>query len=144
TLFRRFVEGDRVRLLGEIDSERLDEAQRAHTSFFANLTTVKVEPLSPEASRQLLLECLESLLPEPAEQELRESLAEASLELAQRYFADRPLPESATRLLDELAVYEAEARSAGRHVELADLYRLASERTGIPETLLRDDAALRL
>jgi ATP-dependent Clp protease ATP-binding subunit ClpC len=144
SLFRRFVTRDKVRLVGELDAERLDEAQRAYTSFFSAVSVVRLEALDPENTRALLLARLEAMLPEPEEAAQRGALAGAILELAQRYFADKPLPGIAISLFDELAGLEAEARALGRHIGLAELYRLVSARTGIPEFLLREDLALRL
>ena len=144
SLFRRFVTRDKVRIVGELDADRLDEAQRAYTSFFSAVSVVRIEALAPDDTRTLLLSRLETLLPEPEEAAQREDLAGALLELSLRYFADRPLPGIAISLFDELAGLEIEARTLGRHIGLPELYKLVSARTGIPEFLLREDVALRL
>lgn len=144
SLFRRYVVAEEVRLVGELASEQLDEARRSHTSLFAAAEIVRVEPLSAAETSEILLARLMELLPEPEHAELRASLATALLELSARYFQEKKLPGMPLRLLDELAADDREARLEGRHLQLADLYRLVGTLTGIPEFLLREDLALRL
>lgn len=144
SLFRRHVVAEEVRFVGELASEQLDEARRSHTSLFAAAEVIRVEPLSAAETSEVLHARLMELLPEPEHAELRASLATALLELSTRYFQEKKLPGMPMRLLDELAADDREARAGGRHLQLADLYRLVGTLTGIPEFLLREDLALRL
>ena len=143
SLFRRFVVAEKVAIVGELAADRLDEAQRSHASFFAALTVVRVEPLDRDSTREILLGRLAAFLPDEKSANLRSELAAALLELAERYFPDRPLPGLAVSLLGELAARAEEARRHGEELQLADLYRLVARRTGIPDFLLREDVALR-
>lgn len=167
SLLRPWMERGRVRLLAEVDADRLDALLRNQASFFSLLTQVRVPALSVPATEGILWRRSEARAIQPARQPSAEGGGPGALrsgaparfadrpavatlvQLVTRYFPYHRLPGSALRVADELAAggpSEISETGEKRAVPLDSdaVHRGVSALTGIPEMLLRDQEPLKL
>ena len=145
---RPWLDEGKVRIAAELRSDRLDTLEGRHPSFFALLSRLRVEPLS--AATTLL--ALQKRVAHDARAEPRRPRVELEalptlVDLAERYLPYGTFPGKAVRLYQDLrAAHERDASVGGPPPVLgrSALYHVFSLSTGVPEILLRDDAALRV
>jgi len=145
---RRFVAGGRVRVIGEITPTQLERAERRDVALLAAMTKLRVEPLEPAATIDVLrARCAAWARAEPGRPTVAEDALAPIVELARRYLPYRAFPGKAVRFLEELrATRETHRDPSGKPAALGleDAYDAFSLVTGIPAFLLRDDRELRL
>jgi ATP-dependent Clp protease ATP-binding subunit ClpC len=145
---RPWIDEGKVRILGELRPFRLDTLEGRHTGFFSSLSRLRVEPLS---SANTLI-ALQKRVPHDTESEPRRARVERDalptlVDLAERYLPHGSFPGKAVRLYNDLrAAHDRDPSIGGPSPILGrkELYRVFSLSTGVPEFLLRDDAALRV
>lgn len=145
---RPWLDEGKVRIVAEIRSDRLDAVEGRHWAFFAGLSRLRVEPLSAEATRAALEQRIAfDTRVAPDRPRVAGDAVAPLVDLAERYLPYGAFPGKAVRLYDDLrAAHEQDGATSGapRILGRADLYRVFSIATGVPELLLRDDAPLRV
>ena len=145
---RPWLDEGKVRILAELRSDRLDRLEGRHAGFFACLSRLRVEPLSTVNT----LLALQKRVPHDARSEPRRARVDLDalptlVDLAERYLPHGSFPGKAVRLYQDLrAAHDRDPSIGGPPPALGrkELYRVFSLSTGVPEFLLRDDAALRV
>jgi ATP-dependent Clp protease ATP-binding subunit ClpC len=140
------VEG-RVRLVGECTAEAFEQFEKQQPALLACMHRVTVEPLGAEASVRIVAErAAWARRSEPDRPSLHAAAVAPLVELCERYLVDAAFPGKAVRLFEELrAIHRHDVDAAGKpHViDVHDVYRAFSLRTGMPMFLLREDEQLR-
>ena len=143
---RPFLEEGKVRLLGEATLETLGLLEARHPSFFGAFARVRVEPLDPAVTGEVLRHLIDWYAArEPALPNLEAGSVPTLLDLVERYLPYRALPGKAVHLYEELRAAHRDDREIGgkpRALTASDLFALFSLKTGIPEFLLHEDRAL--
>jgi ATP-dependent Clp protease ATP-binding subunit ClpC len=140
-----YLEDDRVRVVGEIRPDGLDEAERKHPALLASLHRQKVEPLDAATTQEALrARVTHDARHEPDRPALDPAAIAPLVDLAERYLPYGAFPGKAIRLYEDLrAIREGEGGAAGaRPVKLEDVYELFSRETGVPAFLLRESTKL--
>jgi ATP-dependent Clp protease ATP-binding subunit ClpC len=145
---RPWLDEGKVRILGELRSDRLDTLEGRHAGFFALLSRLRVEPLTPANT----LIALQKRAAHDARNEARRPRVELDalptlVDLAERYLPHGSFPGKAVRLYNDLrSAHDRDPSIGGPSPVLGrkELYRVFSLSTGVPEFLLRDDSALRV
>lgn len=147
SMMRPWIADGRVRVVGELTPQTLEHHEKRHVAFFAAMHRITVDALAPAATRKILDAAIgHQERYEPYRSQLRRACVEPLVELAERYLSYQAFPGKAVVLADELrAVHEGEIADDGkpRAVEVSDVYRAFSVRSGIPVFLLRHDQAMR-
>lgn len=146
-MMRPWIADGRVRVVGELSTEALEHYEKRHVAFFSAMHRITVDDLSAETTKEILgARALHQKRHEPRRPWLRSTCVEPLVELSQRYLSYQAFPGKAVVLADELrAVHEGEVTEKGepRPIEVADVYRAFSVRSGIPMFLLREEQAMR-
>ena len=146
-MMRPWIADGRVRVVGELSTEALEHYEKRHVAFFSAMHRITVEDQSPEVTAEILKSrALHQKRHEPRRPWLRAASVEPLVELSQRYLSYQAFPGKAVVLADELrAVHEGEVTESGepRPIEVADVYRAFSVRSGIPMFLLREEQSMR-
>jgi ATP-dependent Clp protease ATP-binding subunit ClpC len=145
---RPWLDEGKVRILAELRSDRLDTLEGRNAGFFACLSRLRVDPLSPANT----LIALQKRVAHDAVAEARRPRVNLDalptlVDLAERYLHHGGFPGKAIRLYQDLrSAHERDPSIGGPPPVLGrqELYRVFSLSTGVPEFLLRDDAALRV
>ncbi len=146
---RPWVEGGRVRVVGEIRDDTLERVEARHAALFSCFGRVRLEPFGAAQATQVLHELsrydAKRTPPRPA---LSAAAIATVVELASRYVPYESFPGKAVRLAEELgAATEARlgsrASEPGAAITPHDVYGWFSARTGVPTFLLQDDEELR-
>ena len=145
---RPWLDEGKVRILAELRSDRLDTLEGRNAGFFACLSRLRVDPLS--AANTLL--ALQKRVAHDARAEPRRARVHLDalptlVDLAERYLHHGGFPGKAVRLYQDLRSAHDRDPSLGAPpptLGRQELYRVFSLSTGVPEFLLRDDAALRV
>lgn len=145
---RPYIEEGRVRVVAELQRDRLDALEGRHWALFAGLGRINVEPLSPaETLAALERRVAHDARAATSRPEVARDALPALIDLAERYLPYSALPGKALRIYEDLtAVSERDRSSSGAPAVIgrARLHELFSLTTGVPEILLRDDRALRV
>lgn len=145
---RPWVEEGKIRLVGEVRRDRLAEVESRYPGFFSSLRQIRVDPLSAAAANSALDErAAYDARREPSRPRCSASALRTIVELSDRYWPYDAFPGKALRLYH--SVRDAHDRARGQAgpgpvLESADVIRLFSFSTGVPEMLLSDDIALRV
>jgi len=146
SLLRRWVTGNRARVIGELTAAQLDRGERREVALCGAMTRVRVEPLDVATT---ITVCRDLARAWARTERTRPIIDDAAvpmvIELARRYLPYRAFPGKAVRFLDELrAVHDGERAVDGtpRRLGVEEVYEGFSLVTGIPAFLLRDDRAL--
>ncbi|APR77395.1 ATP-dependent Clp protease ATP-binding subunit ClpA [Minicystis rosea] len=145
---RSWLDEGKVRVAAEIRADRLDAVEGRYWAFFAGLSRLRVDPLSPENTR-LALErrVAHDALVEPERPRLAADAIPPLVDLAERYLPYGAFPGKAMHLYDDLRAAHEKDRLSSNEPPLIgrrELYQVFSIATGVPEMLLRDDAPLRI
>ena len=146
-IVRPYVDGGRVRLVGELRPDQVQTVESRHVGLYGALHPVRVEPFDVASTRTLLSERIEHLAKvERDRPNLRPEIIEPLLELSQRYLPYEHLPGKVVRLTEELRSIQERPHSglAPTPVGLTQLFAAFTRLTGIPDFLLRTDRALKL
>ena len=147
SVMRPYVESGRVRIVGELTPENLDQYERRYVSFFANLHRVRVDEMTPHETEAVLRAHIKfSLERYPGKAVLAADAVTPLVELAGRYMPYRAFPGKAVALYEDLrAMHESDYIPDGEQprIEQSAVYDAFSVRTGIPVFLLREDSALK-
>ncbi|MCA9675151.1 MAG: ATP-dependent Clp protease ATP-binding subunit, partial [Myxococcales bacterium] len=145
---RRYVAGDRVRVVGEITPIALERAERRDVALLGAMTRLRLEPLEPDATLEVLRgRAAQWARAEPGRPTIADDALAPVVELARRYLPYRAFPGKAVRFLEELrATRETVRDPSGKPTALGldDAYDAFAMVTGIPAFLLRDDRELHL
>jgi ATP-dependent Clp protease ATP-binding subunit ClpC len=144
---RPYLDDGRVRVLAEIRAERLDALEGQKASFLSHFSRIKVEPLSPKGSLEVLQKrAAHDARAEPSRPRVDPAALPALVDLAERYLPYGAFPGKAVRLYQDLRAAHEQSPGSGDAPVLGKpaLYAFFSLSTGIPEILLRDDAPLRV
>ncbi|MCE9577491.1 MAG: AAA family ATPase [Deltaproteobacteria bacterium] len=145
-VLRRWVTGNRVRLLGELTPAALDRAERREVSLLGAMTRLKLEPLDAAVTDQVCRALVATWAQtQPQRPTVDPDAVPVVIELARRYLPYRAFPGKAVRFLEELrAVHDGERAIDGapRRLGVEETYDGFALVTGIPAFLLRDDRAL--
>lgn len=143
---RRFLDENKVRVVGEVKSDLLERLTPRNAAFFACFSHVRVEPMSKAETLDALAHRGEfARVHEPDQPTLDAGARSAVLELTDRYMPYACLPGKAVRLADDVRSAEAlrlGSRAAGSVLGAGAVYDTFSRRTGIPSFLLRDQESL--
>jgi len=146
-MMRPWIADGRVRVIGELSTEALEHYEKRHVAFFSAMHRITVDDLTADRTKEILqARALHQKRHEPRRPWLREACVEPLVELSERYLSYQAFPGKAVILADELrAVHEGEVTEAGepRPIDVADVYRAFSVRSGIPMFLLREEQAMR-
>lgn len=147
SVMRPYVEDGRVRIVGELTPENLDQYERRYVSFFSSLHRVRVDEMSASQAADVLRAHIKfSLEHAPGKAVLARDAVEPLVELAGRYMPYRAFPGKAIALYEDLrAMHESDYVPDGEQprIERGAVYHAFSVRTGIPVFLLREDSALK-
>ena len=145
---RPWLDEGKVRILAELRSDRLDTLEGRHPGFFACLSRLRVEPLSAATTLLALQKRVaHDAVAEPRRPRVEVEALPTLVDLAERYLPYGTFPGKAIRLYQDLrAAHERDPSAGGPPPVLgrSALYHVFSLSTGVPEILLRDDAALRV
>ena len=145
---RPWLDEGKVRILAELRTDRLDTLEGRNAGFFACLSRLRVDPLTPAST----LLALQKRVAHDAVTEARRARVNLDalptlVDLAERYLHHGSFPGKAVRLYNDLrSAHDRDPSIGGPPPALGrkELYRVFSLSTGVPEFLLRDDAALRV
>ncbi len=144
---RPFVADDRVRLPGELTPDQLEHYEKLHVGFFSGLSRVAVEPMSKDATSEVLQQRRAYFEQrEPSRPNLAAAALPPLVELSDRYLRYESFPGKSVRLYEELrTMHESETAADGtpRAITAFDVYRAFATRSGIPLFLLRDEQSLK-
>jgi ATP-dependent Clp protease ATP-binding subunit ClpC len=144
-VMRPYLEEGRVRLVGEIQPERLDRLQQRQAGFFATLQRVNLEPFSAQQSKEALeahrrhIESQDSGRPNISEQGV-----DTLIDLVERYMPYQCHPGQAIRLYEELLAIHEKSLDAEKKKRIGEFEISAafSIKSGVPLFLLRRDQPL--
>jgi ATP-dependent Clp protease ATP-binding subunit ClpC len=140
---QRWLEQQRVRLLGELSPEQYDRLQHRHVGFFSYVSRIAVEPLTGEQTADVL-RARSRAARDAGAPALADAAAPLIVDLVERYDPYRSLPGKAIALLEELVAQRyAEPRADGSlEIDADDVFRGVSTKSGVPEFLLRDERSM--
>jgi len=146
-MMRPWLADGRVRIVGELSPEVLEHHEKRHVAFFAAMHRISVDVAEPSLTRAIVdARIVHQRRTEPHRPQLDAACIEPLVELSERYLTYQAFPGKAVALADELrAVHEGEVGEDGspRAIEVADVYKAFSVRSGIPMFLLRQTHAMR-
>jgi ATP-dependent Clp protease ATP-binding subunit ClpC len=144
---RPWIVDGRVRVVGECTAEAFEQFEKQQPTLLACMHRVGIEPLSADTTRKIITDrAAHSRRREPDRPTLAERAAAPLVELCERYLVDAAFPGKAVRLFEELrAIHRHDVDDTGkpRVIDVHDVYRAFSLRTGMPMFLLREDEKLR-
>jgi len=144
---RPWIVDGRVRIVGECTAEAFEQFEKQQPTLLACMHRVGIEPLSAPVTRTIIVQrAAHARRSEPDRPSLAERAAGPLVELCERYLVDAAFPGKAVRLFEELrAIHRHDVDDAGnpRVIDVHDVYRAFSLRTGMPMFLLREDEKLR-
>jgi ATP-dependent Clp protease ATP-binding subunit ClpC len=144
---RPWIEGGKVRVVGELTQSQLEMYEHRHVGFFAALSRLPIPTLDAKATREVIRAHVSfHLRSQPTRPTLADDAIRPLVELAERYLPYRSAPGKAVRLMEELRA----ARDTGflpdgktPRIQPAQVFEAFSAQTGIPVFLLREDQALK-
>jgi len=140
---RPWIEQGKVTLVGEMHEDHVDAAERKNVGFFASLSRLRLEPLTPSLTLGALRERIGWDRRNAPDAPVLEDAAVAPLvDLADRYLAYESFPGKAIRLYDELRAMHGS--SSKKRIDVDEMFEATSLRTGVPSFLLREDRTLKL
>ena len=142
---RPWLDGGRVRLVGELTPDAADIFATRQAGLFAAMHPVRVAGHGPKEARTALRACVEHAAKhEPDRPGLAMEAIDTVVELTDRFVPYRPFPGKAVQLFEELRSAAERKHSAERQTLGRDaVYEAFSRMTGVPSFLLRDDRAWR-
>lgn len=142
---RPWIESGRVRLVGELAKEAVDDAERRQPSFLASMTRIALTPLPAQSVPKVLAEHARyHAKHEPHRVQVSGEGLAALEDLASRYLPYGAVPGAVLRLYDELrSIERVRVTEQTTAISAADVYSWFSARSGVPLFLLREDVALR-
>ena len=147
-LMRRYIAERRVRIVGELHSDKVQLAEARHLGFFRSLHPLRLDPLDAATTERIVIDRIGHLTQtQPNQPVLTPEAAPILVDLCERYLVYQALPGKALNVLAELSArHEADVRDAqGRRLlGEGELHEAFSATTGIPTFLLRQDQALKL
>ncbi len=144
-----WIEEGRVRVVGELRADLVDQAERGHGALLSTMARVRVDALdAAKTAHALTLRVAHHRSHEPERAGLSPEAVNAVVDLAERYLPYEAFPGKAARLYDDLRAF-AEARRGPSDARVGaltpdDVHTFFSLKSGIPLFLLREDAALKL
>ncbi|MCB9756009.1 MAG: AAA family ATPase [Myxococcales bacterium] len=147
SIMRPYLVEGRVRVLGELTPELVEQHEKRHVGFFACLHRIPVKALDAATTRALLeARAQHARAHEPTRPTLADDAIEPLVSLSERYLRYQAFPGKAVRLYEELrATLEAELAAGGerRSIDARHVYAAFSTRSGIPMFLLREERRMK-
>ncbi len=135
----RAMEAGKVRLLGELSTERFGELERSREAFFRNLQALRVEPVDTQVARTILEARRDAVA---SDLRVTDDALEAMISIGERFLPYRPQPGKVADLFDGVVRAARDPMSELPEVGARDVHRLFGAESGVPEVLLREDRAL--